>query len=170
MDILEIKTQWQLSDEQLSNIYEAARREGVLGLVAFDTAVDEEGFLLFARRVEVFGSGFDDQGRPLGFFYLTSFEGSTARLHFCLLAAGRPHRQFLGRAVIDWCFKTYELESLIGVAPSINRGACQYAREMGGQEMGVIPGLCWIDRLKRSVGGVQFVFINTKGEDNGRIV
>lgn len=169
MDSLDIKLHWGLSDAQLSEIYQTAKKEGVLSLVAFDGDIDEKGFMLFAKDVAVFGSGFDDQGRPLGFFYLTSFEGATARLHFCFFQAGRAQRHLLGRQVMGWCFKTFRFESLIGIVPVINRGACQYAREVGGKEMGVIPGICWIDRLKRAVSGVQFIF--TKGDsDYGRNV
>lgn len=159
---------WQLSEDQLTEVYETARTEGVLSLVAFDVQASEELFLIFARQAEVFGVVYGPDGRPLGFFYLTGFEGSTARAHFCYFQAGRERRGVIGRAVLDWCFSTFELRSLIGVIPSINPGACRYAREMGGREMGLIPGLCWIARLRRCVGGVQFVF--TKGEDHGRDV
>jgi|GEM_PF-6590184 len=159
---------WQLSEDQLTEIYETALGEGVLDLVAFDAKVDEGSFLIFARRAPVFGVGCGPEGQPLGFFYLTGFEGRAARVHFCFFKAGRELRSFLGRAVLDWCFSVFELQSLIGVVPAINPGACQYAREMGGLMMGIVPGMCWIERLKRAVGGVQFVF--TKGDDHGRDV
>lgn len=163
-----LKLYWQLSDDDLSKIYQTAKREGVLNLVAFDVDINEECFKLFARRVEVFGAAFNDEGRPVGFFFLANFEGATARFHFCFLKAGRKDRRVIGQTVLDWCFGTFEFQSLIGVIPSINQGACQFAREMGGKEMGIIPGMCWINRLKRSVGGVQFIF--TKGDSNGRHV
>lgn len=157
---------WELSDSQLSEIYHTARREGVLDRVAFDTSVNEECFLLFARRVEVFGTTFDSENRPVGFFYLTNFEGATARIHFCLFEAGHPHRVAVGRRVLDWCFDVFEFKALIGVIPSGNAGAIGYARKMGGREIARIPGLCWMDKLKRSVSGVQFIF--ERSETHGR--
>lgn len=165
-----IRLYWELSDKELGEIYATAQAERVLDIVAYDCQVDLERFLLFARRVEVFGAVMDGD-KTMGFFYLTSFEGSTARVHFCLFEAGREYREEAGRAVLDWCFKSFEygrLVSLIGIVPAINQGVIKYAREMGGQEMGTIPGFCWIERLKRSVGGVQFIF--TKGEYHGRHV
>lgn len=149
---------WELSDSQLSEIYHTARRENLLDQVAFDASVNEECFMLFARRVEVFGTAYDPEGRPLGFFYLTNFEGSTARIHFCLFEAGHPHRVAAGGRVLNWCFEVFEFKALIGIIPSINTGAIGYAHKMGGREIARIPGLCWIEKLKRSVSGVQFIF------------
>lgn len=149
---------WELSDSQLSEIYHTARREGVLDQVAFDAPVNEECFLLFARRVEVFGTSYDSEGRPVGFFYLTNFEGATARIHFCLFEAGHFHRAAVSRRVLDWCFEVFEFKALIGVIPSVNTGAIGFARKMSGLEIARIPGLCWIEKLKRSVSGVQFIF------------
>jgi len=149
---------WELSDAQLSDIYHTARRENVLEQVAFDAPVNEECFLLFARRVEVFGACFDPDGRPAGFFYLTNFEGSTARIHFCLFEAGHACRATIGGRVLDWCFEVFEFKALIGIIPSTNTGAIGFARKMGGREIARIPGFCWIEKLKRSVSGVQFIF------------
>lgn len=149
---------WELSDSQLSEIYHTARRENLLDHVAFDAPVNEECFMLFARRVEVFGTVYDPENRPVGFFYLTNFEGSTARIHFCLFEAGHRRRVAVGGRVLDWCFEVFEFKALIGVIPSINTGAIGFARKMGGREVARIPGLCWIEKLKRSVNGVQFIF------------
>lgn len=164
----EMKLYWEMTEARLAEIYRTARREGVIDQVAFDAAVNEECFLLFARRVEVFGAGFDDRGRPLGFFYLNNFEGATARLHFCLFEAGRPRRLELGRRVLDWCFETFEFKALLGLVPTVNPAAIDYARRMGGRESALIPGLCWIERLKRTVDAVQFIF--ERSDAHGRNV
>ncbi|MDR0882572.1 MAG: hypothetical protein LBP55_08515 [Candidatus Adiutrix sp.] len=97
-------------------------------------------------------------GIPQGFFYLTDFEGATARIHFALYAAGRPARLALGRQVLAWCWATFELQALLGVIPGLNLGAVNYARALGGRELGRLPGYCWVARLKRAVAGRQFLF------------
>lgn len=153
-----------LDRKQLETIYETARDERVLDLVSFDAPINKDKFLRAVKQLEVFGTGFDETGRPLGFFYLTSFEGATARLHFCFFKAGCPDRLAIGRAVLAWCFDSFKLEALIGVVPYFNRPALNYALEMGGREMGSIPGMCWIHRLKRAVGGVQFIFTDQRKE------
>lgn len=171
-----IKLYWEMSDAGLEELYEIGRAEGVLDHVLYDVRADKNLFLIFARKAEVFGAvyapggafrprgaeerspGRPKDGRPLGFFYLDSFEGSTARLHFCLFRAGRNERLAVGRQVLDWCFETFEFKSLVGVVPALNPGAVGYARAMGGRCLGLIPGACWIERLRRTVAGVQFVF------------
>jgi len=150
----------QLNDWQLTQLYDIAKREKVLDSVAFDVVADLDLFLASVRLMTFFGAGYNSDDQPLGFFYLTNFEGNTARLHFCFFEAGRNRRFELGRWVIDWCFKAFELKCLVGIVPVINRGAVNYARAVGGYEMGTIPGICYIHRLERSVGGVQFIFDN----------
>lgn len=156
-----IKLYWHLSDEELDRLYDIGKGDGVLDIVAFDANVSREMFMMFTRRVEVFGAVYDEC-IPMGFFYLTSFEGGTARLHFCNFRAARPVLAELGRLVLDWCFETLEFQSLIGIVPSFNVGAIRFAREMGGREMGRIPGVCWMERLKRAVSGIQFLFLPPK--------
>lgn len=157
----DIKLYWHLSDEDLGRLYDIGKADGVLDLVAFDANISREMFALFAQRVEFFGAvyGGGDGGEPMGFFYLTSFEGGTARLHFCNFRVARPFLAELGRLVLDWCFETFEFKSLIGIVPAFNVGAIRFAREMGGREMGRIPGMCWMERLKRAVSGIQFLFL-----------
>ncbi len=163
----EIKLYWQLTEEELAEVYKIAEAEKLLDLVAFDAAINKQMFLLFAGQVEVFGlvlhlTDNAPKGKPVGFFYLTAFEGATARLHFCAFKAGRDHRHRLGKIALDWCFATFEFQSLVGVIPAYNLGARQYALEMGGEFRGLIPGACWIKRLKRAVAGAQFLFLPSK--------
>lgn len=149
---------WEMSEAELERLYEEGKADGALGLVSYDMPMTYEVFSLFARRCEVLAACYGAGSKPLGFFYLNDFEGSTARLHFCLYQAGRGDRHEIGRQALKWCFDTFKFKSLIGAVPVIYSGACDYAREMGGREMGWIPGLCWIERLKRAVGALVFIF------------
>lgn len=156
--IKKIKLYWEMSESEIERLFETARREGALDQTAYDLRVDKNLFMIFAGRAEVFGTVYDREVRPFGFFYLDSFEGSTARIHFCLFEAGRPVRHELGRLVLNWCFETFDFKCLRGVIPAINAGAVNYAREMGGSFRGLIPGSCWIERLRRTVAGAHFIF------------
>ena len=153
-----IRLYWSLSDDDLSRLYSQAKADGALDVMAYDLAVSEDLFVLFARKAEVFGAVYGSKKDPLGFFYLTGFEGGTARIHFCLFRAGRADRLEIGRQVLAWCFETFEFQCLLGVVPEINQGAARFAENCGGLKMGKVPGFCWVDRLKRAVGGLQFLF------------
>lgn len=155
---MKINLYWEMNDSQLAELYQVGKADGALDLVIFDASVTLDLFCLFARRQEVFGAVYDHNNKPLGFFYLNTFEGASARLHFCTFKAARENRHEIGRKVLKWCFETFEFKSLIGAVPVIYSGACDYAREMGGREIGWIPGMCWIERLKRTVGALMFVF------------
>lgn len=153
-----IKLYWELSDAALERLYEIGRREGILDHVLYDVSADRNLFVIFARKAEVFGSVYARDGEPAGFFYLDSFEGSTARLHFCFFKSGRKRRHDIGRQVLNWCFETFEFKCLKGVIPAVNPGAMRYACEMGGRFRGFIPGNCWLERRRRTVSGALFIF------------
>lgn len=158
-----IKLYWELSDEALERLYEIGRQEGVLDHALYDVSADLNLFLIFARKAEVFGSVYAQNGEEAGFFYLDSFEGSTARLHFCFFKAGRERRHEIGRQVLNWCFETFEFKCLKGLIPVINSGAIRYAGEMGGRFWGFIPGNCWLEKLRRTVAGALFIFLRPAG-------
>ena len=156
----EIKQYWQLSDKDIDALYDSAVAEKVLEMVAYDMPVNRELFHLFAKRAEVFAAVYDGATHQ-AFFYLSHFEGSVARLHFCFFKTGRPDRHEIGRLVLNWCFDSFDFKCLISVPPATNFGAVKYAREMGGREVGKLPGFCWIEKLKRVVDGIMFIFERT---------
>lgn len=100
---------------------------------------------------------FDEINQPLGFFGLDRFEGSTARLHICPAPAARPRLLPLARSVLAWCW-ALGLEALIGITPARYKGVAEYARAAGGRELGLVPGMFYLPRLDRYVGGRVFVF------------
>ena len=149
-----------LTPEDVNLLFDEAEKEGFLRTVAFERVdVTREDFREFVANPDVFfAAGFDEGGRPLGWFHLTGFEGRTARIHFCFFEAGKKDRLELGAVALDYCFSLIGLGSLIGVVPVINPGAIEYVRRLGGREFGLVPEMCRIERLKRSVGGMVFVF------------
>lgn len=156
----QIKQYHRLTDEDLAELYRLGRDCGALSVTALDFAgFDQNWFWLFARRAEVFAAVEGGPGRFVGFFYLTDLLAATARIHFCLFREGRRRRASIARDVLGWCFAAFEFQSLTGIVPVINQGAARFARECGGRELGLIPGACFVDRLRRAVGGQQFLFL-----------
>jgi len=142
----------------VDRLYEVGAVEEVLDHVIYDVRVDKNLFVIFAGRAEVFGAVYDPEDAPMGFFYLDSFEGSTSRIHFCFFKAGRGDCYEIGRQVLKWCFETFDFKCIRGIVPAANVGAIRYAHNLGGRFRGFIPGNCWIERLKRTMAGAQFIF------------
>lgn len=157
-----------LSSDELRELYETGAGDGTLNAVAYDCPrLDGQLFETFVRRLDrigFFAGVYDRAGQSVGFFFLSCFEGETARLHFCLFRRAAQRRHEIGDFALKHIFRLFQVKTLIGLVPVINPGAARYARAMGGQEMGLIPGACWIARLRRSVGGVQFLFHRTMEE------
>ena len=150
-----------LSPKDLAALFEAAQRERQLAVIGRDAeSVSWTDFLDVVRLSPLFFAGYrPGDGEPLGFAYLSHAEGATARIHFAMFRAARVDRLRLGREALDLCFKAHPWACLIGLIPDTFVGAVRFARELGGVEMGKIPGACWMARLGRSVAGVQFLFL-----------
>lgn len=155
----QIKPAEMLGNGEIDRLFEAGMADGALPVVLYDGPVSPESFRAFVRRPDVVFAAVIRGREWLGFFYLTSLEGRVARLHFCSFRAARADIEVLGRMALDWCFRTFELQALIGAVPVINGGAVAYARAMGGREMGRVPGMCWFDRLQRAVDARMFLFL-----------
>lgn len=148
-----------LTPKDLEELYEAARQERMLEIIGREAdSVSWTDFLDVVRLSQLFFAGYrPGDGKPLGFAYLSHPEGDTARVHFAMFRAGRADRLELGRRALEICF-AHPWACLVGLIPVTFAGAVQYARDLGGREMGRIPGACWMARLGRSVAGAQFLF------------
>lgn len=169
----DIKQYWDMTDADLREIYDHARAHDLLERVVYDAGLNWKLFQMFVRRAECFCAVRAD-GRWRGFFYLSHFEGATARLHLGLAddggggpAAGerlsrnsaiidddRPDR--LARQVLDWCLATFEFRSLLVVVPAADQRANRLWAALGAERLAEIPGLCWLDKKKQNVSGSLF--------------
>ena len=156
----QVKLYWELSDQELEAIYTLSLREGILPGLPFEAGLSTANFCLFARRVEVFGAVYGLDLNPKALFFLTNFEGNTARFHLRLLSSeAKSTGQLLPKWVGDWCFRHFEFRSLTLLLPTIDTGANCLAVDMGGQHLGEIPGACWVKGLKKTVAGELFVVV-----------
>ena len=48
----------------------------------------------------------------------------------------------------------YRLDHLIGITPASNHAANHFARRLGGEYCGTVPGFCWFERERANADGV----------------
>lgn len=172
----EIKQYWDLIDDDLHAIYDQALEHRLLDRVAYDARMGRGLFLLFVRRAECF-CALKTGERWSGFFYLSHFEGATARLHLALpelpssRTGGQPSASRTGsaalprpaapapviRQVLDWCFETFGFKSLFIVTPASDQAAAALWSGLGAERLADIPGLCWLEKQKKTAAGSLFV-------------
>jgi RimJ/RimL family protein N-acetyltransferase len=153
----QIRTYPQIAEEELAGLYQRAASEGIFDWVAHDAVMDLGLFKLVAKRALAFAVVYAD-GQATAFFFLGDGHGRTAQVHFGIFKDWRGRRLEIGRAALDWCFSTFDLQCLISCPPVSNQAAVAYAFEMGGRRLGLFPGYCWMEREQRAVDAVIFVF------------
>ncbi|MDR2946596.1 MAG: hypothetical protein LBV79_07625 [Candidatus Adiutrix sp.] len=182
----DIKQYWDLTDGDVDAVYQHAVREKLLDRILYDAASSRALFQLFARQAECFcavyapaaasagsaGSsrGFgrvpsDSPARPAGrnagFFYLSHFEGATARLHLALAGGEKreaaPPALGFARQILDWCFATFEFKSLLTVSPAADESQARLWVDLGAAPLAEVPGLCWLEKQKKTAPGRVFI-------------
>ena len=163
----DIRQYWDLSDEDIQAVYDQAERGKLLDRAAYDVGLNRKLFHFFARRAECFCAVYAEK-RLAGFFYLSRFEGATARLHLALAAAPDGVRQDLARQALDWCFSTFDFKSLFIVAPAGDAEAAELWTSLGAQTLAEVPGLCWLEKKKKNVPGRLCLLPTTVGGATAR--
>jgi len=148
----------RLEEGEAMELWDAALTDGVLGQVFSNGLPTWDNFKSVMEGADVFGGVYVD-GSPAGFFYLSDDypEKDSVDIHFGLFRDFLPERWKIGRAALDWVFKTTGRKYIFGVIPIRYEGSCRFALEMGFEELGLIDELCYIHRLNRLVGGRLFL-------------
>lgn len=155
----DIKQYWDLSDNDIYAVYDHAAGENFLTGAVYDASLSREMFQLFARQAECFCAVLVNGGN-YGFFYLSRFEGATARLHLALPGGEADGlREDVGRRILDWCFSIFEFKSLLAVTPAADAEAARLWSALGAGRLSEVPGLCWLEQKKRSVPGALFLLM-----------
>lgn len=150
----DIKQYWDLTDGDLHAVYDHAVREKILDRVFYDATLSRKMFPLFVRQTECF-CALRSERSPAGFFSLSRFEGATARLRLGLSGRDRSDQAV---EALDWCFSTFEFKSLLLVCPASDSEAAELCLGLGAARLAEIPGLCWLEKKKKSVAGTLFMF------------
>lgn len=93
----------------------------------------------------------------LGYLCLSDWQHKSARLRFGLTRMGRPLGIELALHACRLAFST-GLESIYGIFPESYRHIAPFARRLGGECLGNIPGMCWDSARGLTVSGVVWVF------------
>lgn len=90
-------------------------------------------------------------GTPLALCWLDGFSGRAARIHFCVLRAGLPRAEEIGRMVVRFLLTApaapasghpapCPLDTLVGLTPAPYRHALHFVTRLGFRRAAVIPG------------------------------
>jgi len=144
--------------------------------IGFDAPpLDAGGFCRWMRQPDIHAWLVRFRGETVGLCYLTQRQGSSAHVHFAMLPCGtartsgfpgvprlpviRAAALFgLGAALWEGLATPRQLDTLIGITPGDDERALHFIRTLGGEEVGVAPGLCWRFDEARNVPGVITVF------------
>lgn len=140
-------------------IYKIMRQDGTLCTAWPDIDPDEwtpEIMVRFMSRPDVLVLGGAVDGVPAGFMTLHAVGQRTMTAEIGV-AAFRPFfRQAaaLCRGALLWACDNLELASFLGKVAAPNRHVLAMLGQVGFQELGRVPGLCWYTRKQRFVDGV----------------
>lgn len=144
-----------LKDSDLAGLFDKMERDGTVSSVFYGGEVCSrqefvEYFQAADNRLWVVLDD-DDNSITSGYFWVNTFEGRSARIHFCLFREAWRKRKtqriaLTGIETLLWT-KTgdgdYLFDCLIGVTPKKNRTACRFIKSIGAVEAGVVPQMLW---------------------------
>jgi hypothetical protein len=137
-----------LKDSELAHLFDMIHDQGVLPVVFYDrTVTDRAGFVREMKRRDTWPFvvyGGDDE--IMAIFWLNTFEGRSARIHFCGFPAihGKAvqvARECLFRTLTMQAHGGYVLDTLVGVTPVDNKLAIRMLTRAGMVGIGVVPGM-----------------------------
>jgi len=169
-----------IDDVYLSILWQKLHKQQLLRRVFYEGSCTREiEFIQFARREDISLFCIEDKNTPLAIVWLNTWEGYTARIHFCGFreAWGEPKSVFLGNAIHRELFSATRADgspyviTLVGVIPATNVLALKYIEKIGYRRSGIWPGACYIKRLNKHVDAVtSYCNIQTFRESYGNSI
>ncbi|HEU6437201.1 MAG TPA: hypothetical protein VE028_07090 [Nitratidesulfovibrio sp.] len=143
-----------VTDAELDRLWDTLREERLAPVVFHDggvrSAADLRG-LLSPHRAWCYLV--QAANVPLALCWLDGFSGRAARIHFCVLRAGLPRADEIGRMVVRFLLAApgttqpplgrpapYRLDTLVGLTPAPYRHALAFVARLGFRRAAVIPG------------------------------
>ncbi len=150
-----------VTDAELDSLWDTLCEEGLAPVVFHDGGVRSAADLrelLSAHRTWCYL--IQATGVPLALCWLDGFSGRAARIHFCVLRAGLPRADEIGRMVVRFLLRAtnppqpqpgglqpqpdrpapYRLDTLVGLTPAPYRHALAFVARLGFRRAAVIPG------------------------------
>lgn len=103
----------------------------------------------------------------IGFWWLNTYVGKSAMIHFCHWQMSLAEMLDLGRQSMQWLADTKIFDSVYGITPKPYRNVMPYMEKLGFEITGEIPGACHILRYKKYVPGIVSV-LDLKEKYNGQ--
>lgn len=145
-----------VTDAELDRLWDILHKEGLAPVVFHDggvrCAADLRGLLAPHRAWCYLVQA---AGTPLALCWLDGFCGRAARIHFCVLRAGLPRAEEIGRLVVRFLLPArapvsapapngqpaaHLLDTLVGLTPAPYRHALAFVTRLGFRLAAVIPG------------------------------
>jgi len=128
-----------LKDSDIYELFVLMKSEGKLEQVFYDGSVKTpDDFLLMFKRLDNWLYVFMNQDdRPVGFFWINNFEGSSCRVHFCFFNNVGKNLLRVAISGLEHIAKYFRL--IRGVTPLYNRTACKLVQKSGMRVLGVEP-------------------------------
>lgn len=141
-----------LSEQDLLGIYERIASDAVLNKTLWYDGAPAGPYTWIKRTKDWWlVQARNEDGEPVGVFWLNGHMGRTAFMHFCVYPEFNADRMVIGRATLDWLESHNWLHSVVGVTPVTHRHVLPFVQALGFQAFGKVPGACYIERLDKYV-------------------
>lgn len=161
-----------LKDSELAALYDRMQRDGTVEQVFFAGEVQSADefvayFKLPGNRLWVH---VDDATQDfLGFCWLNTFEGRSARLHYNAFSEAWGQKTFemaiQSVKTLLWMQDKqgeYLLDVLIGLTPTDNWRSCEFVQKVGAEVAGVIPKMLWNAYEQKSMDALMVYYTREK--------
>lgn len=148
-----VKVSTQMEEWEILELWRASLDDGTLKYVFANGTTSLRNFTRTVKNADRFCGVYDDDGFPVGFFYLSDSddEHNSVDIHFCILHSNRDDRHAIGKAALDWVFKDTGRDVIFGFIPMLFIGTIAYAIDMGFQDIGRVDNASYIHRVRRYV-------------------
>lgn len=166
-----------LKDSQLAGLYERMKRDGTVEQVFFAGEVQgpDEFVAYFKNPGNHLWVHADDETQDfLGFCWLNTFEGRSARLHYNAFSEAWGQKTF---EMAIQSVKTllgmqdeqgkYFLDVLIGLTPTDNWRSCEFVKRVGAEVAGVIPKMLWNAYKQKSMDALMVYYTRENLQEQG---
>jgi hypothetical protein len=152
-------------DSEITNFYDQLVREGWRDIVFYDGTIHNAFHFMQKMKPDKWGVAQNMlhivyyKGIPAAMVWLNRFEQTHCYVHWCFFKGAKGHHKEIGHAVIDFMFKNYKIEVLMGITPSFNKLALRFLKSIGLKSSCEIPGILWNEKKGKAIPG-HIMFIN----------
>jgi len=145
----------------LEQAFKRIKHEGIFEYLFYDGFVQTEHDFMQLMYDSVPLLIFDKDYNLLSLVWFRDFKAKTASIHMCYFKQGLKNSLYIGRELLKFMFNNsyLSLESIYGLTPKPWLHATIFAKKVGGQILGEIPGACTLHyKNKKSVAGIISIF------------